>query len=105
VTDREHRVEAYRRRLAAQAQQRGASSRELSKLLQAFLRYHAVEMVKIEIERGTTTSDFEELAQVGALKLLARIDRGLKTRGVDREDPKRRLLVLYMASMLRLEEP
>ena len=57
------------------------------------------------MERGTTTSDFEELAQVGALKLLARLDSGLKTHGVDREDPKRRLLVVYMASMLGLEEP
>jgi len=100
MTDREQRVERYRARLAAgQAMARSPLAATLPPLVEQFVKYHAEEMVKIEEQRGTTDSDFAELAQVAGLLLL---DRMAQARfGLDAS--KRKFLITYMEAILGLE--
>lgn len=103
MTERAQRVEAYRQRLAEQAERRGAPlGPGLAPIVEQFFQAHAEEMVKIEEQRGTV-GQFEEVEQVGALLLLLRLASGLETCGIGRGDPRQRILTTYLELMLGLE--
>jgi hypothetical protein len=99
MKDREQRVERYRARLAEQALARSPRAGPLHPLVQQFVKYHAEEIVKIEEQRGTTESDFAELAQVAGLLLLHRMAQARF--GLDAS--KRKVLMALMEAMLGLE--
>ncbi len=99
MTDREHRVERYRARLAERAMTRPPLATVFHPFVDQFVKYQAEEMVKVEEQRLMTESDFAELAQVAGLRML---DRMVQPRfGLDAS--KRKVLTTYTEAILGLK--